>query len=100
RDQHLTAAILEPNRQHSRVAVEPDETELADDRAAQHLDGARVYDFLSQSNGHSTKKPTVPALPRYVTVAPAGMRIASPARALTLLPSLTTSSSPSCTHRP
>ena len=47
-----------------RVAVEPDETELADDRPAQHLDGARVYFFLSQSNGHKTKKPTVPALPR------------------------------------
>src|SRR5713101_9363516 len=97
-DQHLGVPVLEPNRQHSRIAVEPDETELADDRAAQQLGGARIYCFLFQSNGHNTKKPTVPARPRYVTFAPSAMRIASPARALMLLPSLTTSSSPSRTN--
>src|SRR5207249_2838056 len=87
-DQHLAVPVLEPDRQHSRVAVEPDEAELADDRAAKQLGGARIYFFLSQSKGHNTKKPTVPALPRYVTFAPSGLSSARPSLPLALRPSL------------
>src|SRR5712692_2090440 len=50
--------------------------------------------ILFQSKGQRTKKLTVPARPRYVTLAPFGMRIASPARATAFPPSLTTVSSP------
>src|ERR1051326_5333620 len=57
-DQELAVAIFEPHGKHPRVAVQPVVAKLADDRAAKQLDRAGIYFFLSQSNGHKTKKTT------------------------------------------